>query len=367
MKVGLGILISCALFLFTENGVIASSCSTYGNTTYCDDGTSYSTYGNTTYGSDGTSYSTYGNTTYGSDGSSYNTYGNTTYGSGNTYSSCPVNSSKDSLTGKCSCNYGYSVDSSKTSCMYTGTTYAAPATPICPLNSYYDGVSSCKCNYGYIVSGSSCVSAATSYPESYGYPVSSYSCPPNSHTSTTDSTQCQCDTGYQVNSDKTACAFIYTPPSTTAPTPAVTGTNLSSARPADYGLKEGDTISSAYSGDSDIFIVNDYGYKRLFLNPAIFSFYGHLGGFANVRSVSPAVRDAFKTSGLFKNCEVNDGKVYAIEVTGGDTGMLHLVDSSVASSDPEFSKKVFCINNTEFAWYPQSSVNYTSLSQIPSY
>ena len=66
--------------------------------------------------------------------------------------------------------------------------------------------------------------------------------------------------------------------------------------PADYGLKEGDVVSAAGSDDPDVYIVNEMGYKRLFLNPAIFGFYGHLGGFAAVKNVSPATRDAFGTS-----------------------------------------------------------------------
>lgn len=247
--VGLGLVLALLLsvlfgaILLSANFVFASSCSTFGNTSYCDDGTSYSqfgntiygsdgtsytTFGNTTYGSDGssastfgnttytndgTSYSTFGNTTYGSDGSSYSTFGNTTYGSGNTYSTCPANSSKDSLTGKCSCNYGYSVNSSKTSCVYTGTTYTTPTTPTCPINSYYDGISSCKCNYGYVVSGSSCVYK----PTSASYSASAYSaytaasntssCPANSHTNPSDSTKCLCDTGFQVNAAKTSCVI----------------------------------------------------------------------------------------------------------------------------------------------------------------
>lgn len=56
--------------------------------------------------------------------------------------------------------------------------------------------------------------------------------------------------------------------------------------PADYGLKEGNTISASGSSDPDIYIVNDWGYKRLFVNPAIFNLYGHLGGFAGVKSAS---------------------------------------------------------------------------------
>ncbi len=223
------------IFSFSASNTFASSCSTYGNTSYCDDGTSYSQYGNTIYGSDGSSYSTYGNTTYGndgqswsqygnttygsdgtsysqygnsiygSDGSSYSTYGNTTYGSGNTYSTCPANSSKDSLTGKCSCNSGYSVNYSKTSCVYSGTTYTTPTTPTCPLNSYYDGISSCKCNYGYKINsaGTSCVYQSSTYTPTYS--GSQSSCPLNSHTSATDSTMCQCDAGYQPNATNDGC------------------------------------------------------------------------------------------------------------------------------------------------------------------
>ena len=139
--------------------------------------------------------------------------------------------------------------------------------------------------------------------------------------------------------------------------------------PSDYGLKEGDTISAAGSDDPDVYIVNEWGYKRLFLNPVIFGFYGHLGGFAKVKNVTPAVRDAFPTSGLFRNCETNDPKVYGVEVTGEDTGVLHWVNVSGAQAvadDPNFFKKVFCINNNEFNWYAKGS-DYTSVSQVPSY
>ena len=51
----------------------------------------------------------------------------------------------------------------------------------------------------------------------------------------------------------------------------------SAVTPADYGLREGDVVSAAGSDDPDVYIVNELGYKRLFLNPAIFNFYGHLG------------------------------------------------------------------------------------------
>ncbi|MBX4211185.1 MAG: hypothetical protein KW806_00070 [Candidatus Yanofskybacteria bacterium] len=57
------------------------------------------------------------------------------------------------------------------------------------------------------------------------------------------------------------------------------------ATPADYGLHEGDVISAKNSSDPDVYIVNEQGYKRLFLNPVIFGFYGHLGGFSAVKTL----------------------------------------------------------------------------------
>ncbi len=144
--------------------------------------------------------------------------------------------------------------------------------------------------------------------------------------------------------------------------------------PADYGLTEGDVISAwDQAGDPDVYIVNDHGYKRLFLNPAIFGFYGHLG-FDKVVNVSPTARDAFGTSGLFRNCEADDLKVYGVATTGEDTGMLHWVNmsgSAAVAEDADFFKKVFCINNNEFNWYTSNGTSfgsdYTSLSQVPDY
>ena len=141
------------------------------------------------------------------------------------------------------------------------------------------------------------------------------------------------------------------------------------AVPSDYGLVEGDLMSATGSSDPDIYIVNDYGYKRLFLNPTIFNFYGHLK-WSNVRSISSTTRDAFSTSGLFRNCETNDPKVYAVEITAEDKGMLHWVNISseqAVAQDPNFFKKVFCINSAEWSWYQKSGVDYTTLSQVPDY
>ncbi len=137
-----------------------------------------------------------------------------------------------------------------------------------------------------------------------------------------------------------------------------------------YGLPEGALISASGSQDPDIYIVNQSGYKRLFLNPVIFSFYGHLGGFQNVRSVTSTTRDAFETTVLFRNCETNDSKIWALEVTGEDSGTFHHVQISGAdavSQDPNFFSKVFCINSNEERWYPKSTKAYTHLTQVPAY
>ena len=74
-------------------------------------------------------------------------------------------------------------------------------------------------------------------------------------------------------------------------------------------------------------------------------------------------------SGLYRNCETNDQKVYGVQVTGEDTGILHWVNTSGAQAvadDADFFKKVFCINTKEFNWYSKGS-NYTSVSQVPNY
>ena len=71
---------------------------------------------------------------------------------------------------------------------------------------------------------------------------------------------------------------------------------INAVDPSDYGLKEGDLISAIFSDDPDVYIINEHGYKRLFLNPEIFNFYGHLGGFFNVKLVTQEVRDSFITS-----------------------------------------------------------------------
>jgi len=157
----------------------------------------------------------------------------------------------------------------------------------------------------------------------------------------------------------------------TSPSPTPVPVPISGPRliPADFNLREGDLISAYPAGDPDVYIVNEHGFRRLFLNPAIFGFYGHLGGYAAVRQVSPTTRDAFPVSGLFRNCETGDQDVYAAEVTAEDQGTLHhvaLSGSDALAQDPDFFLKVFCINSNEFNWYPRGT-SFTSLDQLPIY
>ena len=134
-------------------------------------------------------------------------------------------------------------------------------------------------------------------------------------------------------------------------------------------LRDGDLVSVGSSSDPDVYIINSHGYKRLFLNEAIFGFYGHLGGFQNIKKIDSTAKNSYRTSGLFKNCEAGDGKVYGVEISGEDTAILHWVNTSgeqAIADDPDFFKKVFCINNNEFNWY-QKGLPYTSVNQIPMY
>ena len=140
-------------------------------------------------------------------------------------------------------------------------------------------------------------------------------------------------------------------------------------KPSDHGLKEGDLISAIFSDDPDVYIINEHGFKRLFLNPEIFNFYGHLGGFFNVKLVTQEVRDSFVTSGLFRDCESNDEKVYGVDIEGEDTGRLHWVNTTgkqAVQDDPDFFKKVFCINKKESEWYPKTS-EYKTVKDVPKY
>lgn len=129
---------------------------------------------------------------------------------------------------------------------------------------------------------------------------------------------------------------------------------------------EGSVISSVHFGDPDVYIVNERQYKRLFLNPRIFDFYGHIE-WKSIQSVTPGVRDVFTTSGLFRL--YGDDKVYCVEVRGEDMGVLHWVNTTgdkAVQDDPDFFEKVFVINRNEFEWYSKG-VNYSSPNDCSDY
>lgn len=183
-----------------------------------------------------------------------------------------------------------------------------------------------------------------------------------------------CPDGSSVGRVPPSCDFAPCPDITLAPTPTIScldtihmcgGPSCSACN-----ITEGSLISSyANDGNPDIFIINAYGYKRVFLNEVIFLFYGHLGGFQNVKPVTPSVRASYITSPLYRNCETNDATIYGLQITGADTGILHRINASsdeLLSEDSNYQKKTFCINNNEYNWYPKGS-DYTLLSQVPGY
>ncbi|MDP3730983.1 MAG: hypothetical protein Q8R34_00605 [bacterium] len=111
--------------------------------------------------------------------------------------------------------------------------------------------------------------------------------------------------------------------------PIETKLPVSAVHPADFGLQEGDFIRA--EGDNDVYIINDFGFKRLVLSPQICLLYGHLGErgcFAAVKVVSAKVRDAFQTSLFFTDGENKDGRVYFLELTGEDSALLRFVNMS---------------------------------------
>jgi hypothetical protein len=184
--------------------------------------------------------------TYGSGGTGYVTPApDYAYPSYPTTPSCPSMSSYDSLSGSCKCYSGYVVGtdySGKEACVSADS----KCTDLLGYGAQYNSLkSSCECRYGYIQSGGKCVSEITYCNNQLGlmsrynsflkkcecmsgyefngtsciykntnytnipiYSQSSSNCPLNSHTSTTDVTKCQCDSGYQVNLTKDACVLI---------------------------------------------------------------------------------------------------------------------------------------------------------------
>jgi len=122
------------------------------------------------------------------------------------------------------------------------------------------------------------------------------------------------------------------------------------ATPEDYNLAEGNLIRA--EGDHNVYIINQHGYKRLLLNVEIFAMYAHLGGWEAVNIVSAETRDAFVTSHYYRY--VGSPKVYYLEITGEDTGVLHWLNMTAEefiNQGGDFNA-VFIINEQELNWYP---------------
>ena len=158
------------------------------------------------------------------------------------------------------------------------------------------------------------------------------------------------------NSDESAVPFVISVATTifegSVPEPEPEEP-IGMAKPEDYGLKEGDLIRA--ENDFDIFIINQYGHKRLFLNPVIFEMYGHLGSWDDVITVTSEVRDAFITSSYYGYIE--DDKVYHLEVIGEDTGTLHWINMKAEEFLDQGGKPeaIFIINKDELDWYPKGA------------
>lgn len=157
-----------------------------------------------------------------------------------------------------------------------------------------------------------------------------------------------------MNMKRVAAAVQVQPSPSPSPLSVIVNT-----RPSDFNLKEGDFIRA--EGDNDIYIINDFGYKRLVLSPKICLQYGHLGArgcFSAVRVVSSSVRDAFKTSWYFTNGETKDGRVYFLEQTGEDEAILRHLNISgndFVNQGGNFSS-VFLFNSLEQESYFSGSV-----------
>ncbi|MFH1769767.1 MAG: hypothetical protein ABH833_03830 [Parcubacteria group bacterium] len=124
--------------------------------------------------------------------------------------------------------------------------------------------------------------------------------------------------------------------------------NGASAIPENFGLKEGDFIRAR--GDNDIYIINQFGYKRLVLSPEICLQYGHLGArgcFDAVNIVEPEIRDAFVTSNYYMNGEVSDGFIYLMNITGDDTATLEKINSRIFFEQGRNFNSVFLFNTLE--------------------
>lgn len=110
-------------------------------------------------------------------------------------------------------------------------------------------------------------------------------------------------------------------------------------------IVDGDTIRA--TGGIDVYIVKLVGtkkFKRLVLNPQVFTSYGHLK-WENVKSVDQATLDAYTTADLVR--EINDDKVYKL-VPDGDVGAKHWVKTLDAFTANSYDwDAVYTINATD--------------------
>ncbi len=132
-------------------------------------------------------------------GNNYDTYSN--YNFGNFYldqqPNCPLNSTYNSLSGDCKCNYGYVVDTGTfggESCIL-GSSYC---TQEYGYGSNFNSVDkTCECNYGYVFNshGTKCISVDDSCKNTYGYNAKS----------NLAGDKCECKYGYRFNESVTKC------------------------------------------------------------------------------------------------------------------------------------------------------------------
>jgi len=121
-------------------------------------------------------------------------------------------------------------------------------------------------------------------------------------------------------------------------------------------INEGDIIKTATN--PDVYIAKYVGakkFKRLILNPAVFSSYGHLK-WSNLKTVTQAEMDAFTTSNLVK--ALGDTKVYQLTPNGdvGTKQWMNMTAEAFTAGGWDWDS-VYVVNNTD-------RDNYTAGSDI---
>lgn len=122
--------------------------------------------------------------------------------------------SRSTLGGKCECRYGYKFNPSGDKCI-SNEDYCREL----DWNAEYDFLKdSCVCKDGYKASSdkSRCVLDLDTYFPSGSSPSPS-TCPPDSYENPLNPTKCICNAGYEVNAAKTACILKTTPSASDAP------------------------------------------------------------------------------------------------------------------------------------------------------